>query len=42
MWKRIEAFCGDERGCVPSMEWAFVVSILTLGTIVGLWALAHE
>ena len=33
MWKLLEDFWRDERGCVPMMEWMLVASILTLGVV---------
>lgn len=41
MRKLLGDFWRDERGCVPTTEWMFVASILTLGTIAGMLALQH-
>jgi Flp pilus assembly pilin Flp len=41
MGKLLREFWRDERG-YGTMEWAFVASVLTLGTVVGLLALWHS
>jgi hypothetical protein len=42
MRKLLGDFWRDDRGCVPAMEWVFVASILTLGTVAGLLFVQHS
>lgn len=41
MRKLLRQLWRDDRGCVLVIEWVFVASILTLGTIAGMLAMQH-
>jgi hypothetical protein len=42
MRKLLRQLWRDDRGYVLVMEWVFVASILTLGTIAGMLAMQHS